>query len=164
MAAATDQNYRSQKTLDIVFALTCILMLVSIIWMYAQDQFRDWKVEQREFRNVEEALLQRAVVRVAPDASKMAAINKTEQDVIEQRKNVEKEHAAAQPKINEWLPKKVKSEDKFQAIKADLDSKVSLFDIAVEKRNGETAGSSRWNALNAEVDEYRNEIADLRSS
>jgi len=162
MAAATDQNYRSQRTLDIVFALSCILMLVGIIWMYAQDQYRDWKVEQREFRNVEEGLLQRAVVRAAPDASKLSAIEKAESDVVEARKKVEEARTKVQPEINTWLPKKVKSEDKFQAIKADLDSVVSFYDIAVEQRNAEVSGSSRWNALNDQVDQLRNEIADLK--
>jgi mono/diheme cytochrome c family protein/cbb3-type cytochrome oxidase cytochrome c subunit len=163
MAAATDQNYRRQKTLDIVFALSCILMLVSIIWMYAQDQYRDWKVEQREFRNVEEGLLQRSVVRAAPDGSKLGEIAKAEDEVVKARQNVEEARAKAQPKINEWLPKKVKSEDRFQAIKADLDSVVSFYDIAVEQRNAETVGSARWETLNLNVDQLRNEISDLRA-
>ena len=31
--AATDKTYRNQKTLDIVFAVSCILMLLSSFWM-----------------------------------------------------------------------------------------------------------------------------------
>ena len=38
--AASDQNYRNQNTLDIVFAITSILMLVSIVLMFVQDYYR----------------------------------------------------------------------------------------------------------------------------
>ena len=45
--AATDQTYRSQRMLDIVFGVSCLLMLLSVVWMFAQDYYRDFKVEQR---------------------------------------------------------------------------------------------------------------------
>ena len=56
--AATDQTYRNQHTLDIVFAVSRMLMLVSIVWMFWQDYFRAYKVEQRDFRDVEVAVAQ----------------------------------------------------------------------------------------------------------
>ena len=34
--AATDQTYRNQKTLDIVFAVSCVLMLLSMVWMFVR--------------------------------------------------------------------------------------------------------------------------------
>ncbi|MBY0526275.1 MAG: c-type cytochrome [Gemmataceae bacterium] len=160
MAAATDQTYRSQKTLDIVFAATCILMLVSIVWMFAQDQYRDWKVEQREFRNVEEAIAQRMVLKAAPDSDKMTAIEEAEKAVVAARDKVAKKKQEVQPKINEIMPKKEKGEAKFQAIKADLDSEVSLYDIAVEKRN---AGLGDQSALEAEVKRTNKKVDELRA-
>ena len=54
--AATDQHYRNQKTLDIVFAVSCVLMLISTIWMLVQDYNREYKAIQREFRDVEATL------------------------------------------------------------------------------------------------------------
>ena len=44
--AASDQTYRNQRTLDVVFGVSCLLMLVSIVWMFAQDYYRPFKVEQ----------------------------------------------------------------------------------------------------------------------
>ena len=35
--AASDQTYRSQRSLDVVFGATCLLMLVSIIGMFIHD-------------------------------------------------------------------------------------------------------------------------------
>src|SRR5262245_50107460 len=57
--AASDQHYRSQKTLDIVFGVSCVVMLLTIAWMFAQDYFKDFKSEQRVFRDVETAVAQR---------------------------------------------------------------------------------------------------------
>jgi cytochrome c2 len=64
--AASDKTYRSQKTLDIVFAVTGILMLLSIVGMFAQDYFREFKTEQRSFRDVETAMAERAVLELLP--------------------------------------------------------------------------------------------------
>ena len=47
--AATDKTYRDQYHLDIVFALSSILMLVSLVWMFMQDYYREYKEEQRGF-------------------------------------------------------------------------------------------------------------------
>src|SRR5437868_15292956 len=65
--AASDQYYRNQRTLDIVFAVSCVLMLVSIVWMFVQDYDRPYKKEQRAFRDVEVALNQQLAVDNLPD-------------------------------------------------------------------------------------------------
>ena len=62
------------SVLDFVFGVSCLLMLASICWMFYDDQYRDWKKEQRQFRDVEEAMAQRAVVNMAPDRDQMDAI------------------------------------------------------------------------------------------
>ena len=41
--AATDQHYRSQKTLDVVFGVSCVLMLLSTSGCSSQDYNRDYK-------------------------------------------------------------------------------------------------------------------------
>src|SRR3954451_9504771 len=66
--AATDQMYRSQRLLDIVFAVSGVLMLVRIVAMFAQDYNRDYKVEIRRFRDVEEGMANRAALRALPKA------------------------------------------------------------------------------------------------
>src|SRR5579863_3078113 len=50
---ANEQTWRDQKFLHVVFGLTSIIMLLSTIWMMAKDHNREWKVYQRQFRNVE---------------------------------------------------------------------------------------------------------------
>jgi hypothetical protein len=57
--AATDKTYRNQLTLDIVFAVTCILMLLSILYMLAVDYGKAWKTEQKAYREVESVKAER---------------------------------------------------------------------------------------------------------
>ena len=64
--AASDQHYRNQKILDIVFAVSCVLMLVSIIWMLYDDYTREFKTVQRKFRDVKTVLAERQMLTSLP--------------------------------------------------------------------------------------------------
>lgn len=50
---ATEQTWRNQKLLHIVFGVSALAMLVSTVWMLAADHTREWKRYQRKFREVE---------------------------------------------------------------------------------------------------------------
>jgi len=63
--AATDKPYRNQYTLDVVFGVSSILLLIFTGLMLAVEQGylclgeannKLWKKEQREFRDVEMAI------------------------------------------------------------------------------------------------------------
>src|SRR4051812_46279060 len=69
--AATDKQYRSQYALDVVFAITSLLMLVSIILMLVQDYNREFKTEQRRFRDVEAAVAQRMALEQIPSEAEL---------------------------------------------------------------------------------------------
>src|SRR5690242_4119443 len=132
--AATDQTYRSQRALDIVFALSCLLMLASIVWMFVADYNREWKTEQREFRDVESALAQRVALQKLPSAADFKAAKKAVDDARKVRYS-EKNQGVVEDldeKRREIIPHKERSEQKYQSIKADLDSRTSFYDLAVE--------------------------------
>src|SRR6266403_184143 len=61
--AASDQTYRNQKALHVVFAASSVVMLVTTGWMFWDDYNRPFKTEQRVFRDVEEELAKRATLR-----------------------------------------------------------------------------------------------------
>src|SRR4051794_5535173 len=71
--AATDQHYRSQKLLDIIFGVSCGALLLSTIWMFAQDFNRDYKEVQRKFRDVEAGLAEHDMIEKMPDAPVVVA-------------------------------------------------------------------------------------------
>jgi cytochrome c2 len=77
--AASDQTYRSQKMLDVVFAVSGILMLLSLVWMFAADYFREFKTEQRRFRDVEAAMAERDLLHALP-LDKVQALREAEKD------------------------------------------------------------------------------------
>src|SRR5258708_36073253 len=54
--AATDNPFRSQYKLDVVFGFSCVLLLASTAWMLYDDHYRPFKPVQRTFRDVEESL------------------------------------------------------------------------------------------------------------
>ena len=54
---ATEETYRKQSTLHIVFAVSSIAMTLVTIWMIMADHLRPWKTVQRDFQKIETAKL-----------------------------------------------------------------------------------------------------------
>src|SRR5206468_4461189 len=110
LMAATDQNYRNQYLLDIVFAVTSILMLVSIVWMLWDDYMREYKTEQRQFRDVESAMAQREALKKMPRKDVVVkAVAKVESE-REKRKQNEDAIRKMNAEIQDLLPKKERSD------------------------------------------------------
>ncbi len=150
--AATDKTLRDQRTLDIVFAVSNILMLVSIIWMMWQDYAREYKTEQREFRTVEVGMAQRAALEQLPSDTEFKA---AEAEVIKWRKHREENESSladSRAEVRKLQPQKERAEAAYQAVKADVDSINSFLNIALEH------GDERL------VEKYRAQLADLNKN
>lgn len=155
--AATDQPYRSQRALDIVFAVSGVLMLLSVIIMFAQDYFRDYKHEQRIFRDVEAAVAQRTALQNLPNPED---ITKAESAVEEARKTVAErsdEIKKTERELSDAQLARVKAEARYQAVKADYDSLVSLYNIDVENLGQD---SPHTKAMKAKVEELGAQMGD----
>ena len=50
---ASEETYRRQPTLHIIFAISSIVMTLSIVWMIMADHLRPWKQVQRDFHEIE---------------------------------------------------------------------------------------------------------------
>jgi mono/diheme cytochrome c family protein len=141
--AATDQNYRNQKTLDVVFAASCVLMLISIIWMFWDDYAREWKKEQRVFRDVQQAMSERFALAKLPDPQDLRAAEK-EVDRGEKRLRYSKPRLREiDEEIDRLRPELVKADNKIRGVKADLDSWQSFYDIEVDKHGPNSADALR---------------------
>src|SRR5215471_9345500 len=127
--AATDQTYRSQKTLDIVFAVSCILMLLGTLWMFWQDYNREFKHVQREFRDVEEAMNEYQMIAQLPGSEQVKAAR---QKVADAKKALEAKHEEVRPKERELMAQRDLQDSTYRGIKADFDSQMSIYNIAVE--------------------------------
>lgn len=156
--AATDQTYRNQKTLDVVFAVSCILMLIGTLWMFWQDYDRPFKHVQREFRDVEEAMNEYQMLGQLPSQEQVDAARKK---VSEAKKKYEEVHDSVRGKERELMAKHDLADNAYRSIKADLDSKASLYNIAVEHLG--KAEPSRQQEMQAEVKRLDKEMGDLQS-
>src|SRR5436853_6517808 len=114
--AATDQTYRNQRTLDIVFALSCVLMLLSTLWMFAQDYNREYKGVQRTFRDVEAARNERLMLESLPDPTE---VEKKHNAVAKAREELEKQRAELRPVERSLMAQRDQQDGVYRAVKAE---------------------------------------------
>lgn len=50
---ATEQTWRDQKLLHVVFAVSSVVMLIATVWMFAADHARPWKPYQKTARAID---------------------------------------------------------------------------------------------------------------
>jgi cbb3-type cytochrome oxidase cytochrome c subunit len=140
---ATEETYRPQPILHLVFAISSIAMLLATVWMVMADHLRPWKQVQRDFQVVERGMLE-----AAKDAKLKEQQAKYAAQIAEIDRKIEEAKAGAEARAAEinrldkeldTLGGKVDLLDMQKRFKkADLDSKRSLYDGMVD-RNEETA-------------------------
>ncbi|HEV3115531.1 MAG TPA: c-type cytochrome, partial [Gemmataceae bacterium] len=156
--AATDQTYRNQKALDIVFAASCVIMLASIVWMFGQDYFREYKKVQREFRDVEAALAERGMLERLPDP---AGVETAATAVADARKQVDQIKSNMPADLRTALYKKANGEAQYQSVKADYDSFSSLLNEAVDDRDIYSPDDPNWKIHDAAVQKRLQQVKAL---
>jgi len=162
--AATDAFYRNQKTLNIIFAVSSIVMLVSIVAMFMEDYNREWKAEQRIFRDVEEEMTKRAVLAAAPSEESLGDVIRAERTLAEAKKSLAEARQALEKKYGDLLSRKLKKENQKATIKADLDSITSFYNQAAEKHDSAAMEKHKREVdrLRAKFDEVTIEFEDLQ--
>ncbi len=160
--AATDKHYRSQKALDVVFGVSCVLLLVTTFWMLYDDHVKPYKEVQRDFRDVEAALYQRVLLDKYP-AEKMDDVTAARQAVADARKTLDEAKAKlSQPEA--WFKQKglekARLEAEYQDKKANFDSFGSLLNIAIDDRDAAAPGPKK-DSLAKEAEKRKTEIAAL---
>jgi mono/diheme cytochrome c family protein len=155
--AATDKTYRNQKALDVVFGVSCVLMLLSVLWMFVQDYRREFKTVQREFRDVEEAVSEHAMIDKLPSRETVEAKQKA---VAEARGKLKQAKEDVRPVERDLMARRDIQDNEYRSIKADFDSKMSLYNIAIEHYG--KAGGSEKAALEREVRERQEELDRLQ--
>jgi mono/diheme cytochrome c family protein len=159
--AATDQTYRNQYALDIVFAVSSILLLGSTVWMLWDDYQREYKTEQRIFRDVEMAMAQREALIKMPGKDAFLVARKEVDDAAAERKKNQDKIDKADAEYRKLLPEKDRADLKLADHKADLDSKTSFYDIEVEHNGG---NSARALALKSEIENIKTLILQDRQA
>ncbi len=135
---ATEETYRSQPTLHIVFGISSIAMLLAIVWMILADHLRPWKEVQREFHYVEKAKLEASRAKALEEQKTKYQSQINEIDTKIQQAD---EHAEERASEIRRIDREIRSlEGKFQELdtkkrfmKAELDSKRSFYDGMIDR-------------------------------
>jgi cbb3-type cytochrome oxidase cytochrome c subunit len=135
--AATDKNYRNQYLLDVVFAVSSLVMLVSVVWMFADDYYRPYKTEQRDFRQVESTLAQRLAIEQLPNEEEFRAKEKAFADAkaAYESEGTQQKLRELRAEVAKLQPKRERADARYQSVKADLESVTSFYNIATEANN-----------------------------
>jgi cbb3-type cytochrome oxidase cytochrome c subunit len=137
--AATDKPFHNPRTLDIVFGVSNILMLLSVVWMFVQDHVREYKAEQRAFRPVEVEVAKRMALKDLPNEEEFKSAEKAVEKASADRQQNTAALATARSSIASLQPQKERAEANFQAVKADVESITSFLNIAREHNEAELA-------------------------
>jgi cbb3-type cytochrome oxidase cytochrome c subunit len=135
---ATEETYRRQSTLHLVFAISSIAMLLSTVWMVMADHIRPWKHFQRDFQRVEREKLEAS--KIAKD-DELKKKYQTQLDEIDAKIKAADESAAQRATEIDVIDRELRglggtaeqldTQRRFQ--KAALDSKRSLYDGMVDR-------------------------------
>src|SRR4051794_33215890 len=120
--AATDQPYRSQKTLDLVFGVSCGAMLLTTLWMFWQDYAREYKNVQRTFRDVEATIAEREMIDKMPDASLRP---EKREELREARLELDGKQRALAPEESKLKAKRETLDARYRDKKANFDAQMS---------------------------------------
>jgi cbb3-type cytochrome oxidase cytochrome c subunit len=160
---ASEETYRRQPALHLVFALSSLAMLLSTVWMVMADHLRPWKEVQREFQSVERDKLEAAEKEKLQEQKAKYEKQIEEIDAKVAAADLDAEKRAADLRVIdkelkglEGGTEKVDIQRRFQ--KAELDSKRSLYDGMIE-RGEERAARSYLTGVVAEAQKRFDELS-----
>jgi cytochrome c2 len=153
---ATEQTWRNQKLLHVVFAVSGVAMLGATIWMFAADHFREWKPIQRTFIKVEtdmsawqqqqyltsQEIQKHAELEAALAAARSRPIDGDQLELLKKFK-AEVESDAKRRKVSEDSFKSI--DESVKALNAAAASKVEKgsVNVAAERLRGQLLDSLR---------------------
>src|SRR5262245_29205451 len=164
--AATDKPYRNQQTLNVVFAVSCVAMLLTVLWMLVDDYNREFKTVQRKFRDVEAQHSLSLMLKNMPDRS---TVEKASEELArarearqEKQKELQETELVAGKKYKELVAERDKAYARYQDVKADFDALMSNRDIDAE-RVGEADSERRKEAAREAVKNREERLKKLKA-
>jgi mono/diheme cytochrome c family protein len=157
--AASDQTYRNQKGLHLVFAISSVAMLATTVWMFWDDYNRPFKKEQRVFREVEEELAKRDLLAAAPNDEQRKTVLNAEKEVADAQAVLKDVRAQADRDVRRLSADQVRAERNLADVKAVFDSMTSFFNIEVEQRGPASPEAKRYRG---EMDRTREQMEKLK--
>src|SRR5438270_14060239 len=124
--AATDKPYRNQQSLNVVFAVSCVAMLLTVLWMLVDDYNREFKTVQRKFRDVEAQHSLALMLKSMPNTDKVKKASERVGDARKERQDKQQELQSQElvdgKMYKDLLADRDKAYARYQGLKADYDS------------------------------------------
>jgi mono/diheme cytochrome c family protein len=157
--AATDQTYRNQKTLDVVFGASCVAMLVVTVLMFWLDHDLPWKANQRAFRDVVPAVREREMLDKLPDPD---AVYERRLAVDQARRRRDEAREAVAPQERQLTAERERQTAVYQGVKADYDSLMTYYNIDVEHWGHAKEGSAEKKSLGEAKEAKKRRLDELQ--
>ncbi len=135
---ASEETYRGQPALHLVFAISSVAMLVVTVWMVMADHLRPWKEVQREFQ-----LIERDKLKVAEKEKQEELNTKFKAQLDDVKAKIEAANAGAEKSAGQiaLIDSEISHLDATQEEldmqrrfkKTELDSKRSLYDGMIDR-------------------------------
>ncbi|HKB36210.1 MAG TPA: hypothetical protein VKD72_07130, partial [Gemmataceae bacterium] len=165
--AATDKPYRNQPTLNVVFAVSCVVMLLTVLWMLVDDYNREFKGIQRLFRDVEAKHSLVLMLKNMPNPKQVRTDSERLADARTERQQKQTE-LQSKPLVDgktyrDLIADRDRAYARYQGLKADFDAMMSYVDIAVEQV-GAAPSESRRTAAEARVADRKKQLQELKTA
>src|SRR5262249_8874360 len=158
--AATDSFYRNVKTLHIVFAVSSVLTLLVTIGMFSEDYFREWKIEQRVFRTVEEEMAIRSLLSKTPSNEKQNEIIQLEEEMKALNSVKVQAKARIESAMGDLLSNKLKKENEKADVKAKFDSVMSFYNQAVDQFGPQSSQAIKYKTDLEQIRQNLTKVSD----
>jgi chromosome segregation ATPase len=133
------ESHYDPKKLDKLFAIAAVILLLSLVGMFAKDYSRQWKDYQRDFRSME---VEKAQVKLDAERSDLAG-NQEYQALAKQVADTQKKLKQSDEKIADIKKRMAKAEtaerlhtQKYQFAKAEYDSMRFRYESARHSKAG----------------------------
>jgi cytochrome c551/c552 len=156
---ATESNYRDVKKVHVFFAVSCVIMLFTTVWMMAADQAREWMGYQRTFEKLQ---TQKQVVAI--NAIEKSPQFETSQAELDAKKDAAKKHLESiKPDVDQATRDLAEADRQYDQISREVrnvrayrDKARADFDLGV--RDG--LSKDELNALQKSFDEKQAVVDD----
>ena len=145
----SEEFYRDQKRLNLVFLVSAIALFLSTIWMMAADHYLPWKHYAREFEVLKREKLSNELARQEQDIdqAKLADLTRKKEEAQEKLDAQQSELSKATEARDNLKNVQVEiATRKMQFLKADLSEQQSQYDLSVgllSKLSGDDAGTKK---------------------
>ncbi|MBI4042527.1 MAG: c-type cytochrome [Deltaproteobacteria bacterium] len=144
------------RLLNLIFGVSCIVLLLSFIWLIADDSNRSWKRYQAQFERIEVERLKKEIAESQGRLDK-TQIEKLKAELVEASAALEREHAAyqkAEKELGQARKRENRAQSRMQTLKSRFDARKYQYELLLEHDERKASHfKSKLDSLERKLDE-----------